>query len=65
MLCHVRGTLEIKKTWALCIGLVKAASTVPREALFVMLRRFGITDNIVIGLKTSALIKMKMCEDDS
>jgi hypothetical protein len=56
------------ETWALFIDLVKALYTVPREALFAILRRFGLPDhfvNIVIRLHENALINVKIGEDDS
>ena len=56
------------ETWALFIDLVKAFDTVPREALFAILRRFGLPDhfvNIVIRLHENALINVKIGEDDS
>ncbi len=56
------------KTWALFIDLVKAFDTVPREALFAILRRFGLPDhfvNILIRLHENALINVKIGEDDS
>ena len=56
------------ETWALFIDLVKAFDTVPREALFAILRRFGLPDYfviIVIRLHENALINVKIGEDDS
>jgi hypothetical protein len=50
------------------IDLVKAFDTVPREALFAIIRRFGLPDhfvNIVIRLHENALINVKIGEDDS
>ncbi len=50
------------ETWALFIELAKAFDTVPREALFAILRRFGLPDhfvNIVICLHENALINVK------
>ena len=50
-------------TWALFIDLVKAFDTVSREALFAVLRRFGLPDhfvNIVIRLHENAKIKVKV-----
>jgi hypothetical protein len=35
------------ETWALFIDLVKAFDTVPREALFAILHRFGLPDHFV------------------
>lgn len=55
-------------TWALFIDLVKAFDTVPREALFAILRRFGLPDhfvNIIIRLHEKAVIKVKIGEVDS
>ena len=34
-------------TWALFIDIAKAFDMVPREALFTVLRRFGISDHFV------------------
>lgn len=51
------------ETWALFIDLVKAFDSVPREALFAVLRRFGLPDhfvNIVIRLHEHARIKVKV-----
>ena len=51
------------ETWALFIDLVKAFDTVPREALFAVLRRFGIPDhfvNVLIRLHEKAVIKVKI-----
>ena len=48
------------ETWALFIDLVKAFDTVPREALFAVLRRFGLPDhfvNVVIRLHTNAVVR--------
>ena len=56
------------ETWALFIDLVKAFDTVPREALFAILRRFGLPDhfvNIVIRLHENAKIKVKFESVDS
>ncbi len=47
---------------------MKAFDTVPGEALFVILRRFGLPDHfvsIVIRLHENALINVKINEDDS
>ncbi len=47
---------------------MKAFDTVPRVALFAILRRFGLPDhfvNIVIRLHEGALINVKIGEDDS
>jgi hypothetical protein len=56
------------ETWELFIDLVKAFDTVPREALFAILRRFGLPDHfasILICLHQNALINVKIGEDDS
>ncbi len=56
------------ETWALFVDLLKAFDTVPREALFVILRCFGLPDHfvdIVICLHENALINVKIGEDDS
>ncbi len=50
---------HVLETWALFVDLVKAFDTVPREAMFAILRRFGLPDhfvNIVIRLHEHALI---------
>ena len=46
------------ETWALFIDLVKAFDTVPRGALFKILRKFGLPAhmvNIIIRLHTDAM----------
>ena len=51
------------ETWALFIDLLKAFDSVPREALFAVLRRLCLTDhfvNIVIRLHENARIKVKV-----
>ena len=51
------------ETWALFIDLVKAFDTVPRKALFAVLRRFGIPDhfvNVIIRLHENAVMKVKI-----
>ena len=56
------------ETWVLFVDLVKAFDTVPREALFAVLRRFGLPDhfvNIVIRLHENARIKVKVGEVES
>jgi hypothetical protein len=56
------------ETWALFIDLIKAFDTVPREALFAVLRRFGLPDhfvNVVIRLHTEARVMVKIGEEDS
>ena len=55
-------------TWALFIDLVKAFDTVPRDALFAVLRRFGLPDhfvNIVIRLHEGATVKFKVGDIDT
>ncbi len=55
-------------TWALFIDLVKAFDTVPREAVFATLCRFGLPGHfvhIVIRLHEKALINVKIGEEDS
>ena len=52
------------ETWALFIDLVKAFDTVPREALFAVLRRFGLPDHfvkVVMRLHFGAKVKVKIC----
>jgi hypothetical protein len=56
------------ETWALFIDLVKAFDSVSREALFAVLRRFGLPDhfvNVVIRLHEKAKIKVKVGEVES
>ena len=56
------------ETYALFIDLVKAFDTVPRDALFRVLRRFGMPDHfvdIVIRLHFGAKVKVKIGEVDS
>ena len=56
------------ETCALFIDLVKAFDTVPRDALFAVLRRFGLPDhfvNVVIRLHTNAVVKVKIGDVDS
>ena len=56
------------ETWALFVDLVKAFDTVPREALFAVLRRFGLPDhfvNVIIRLHKNAMIKVKVGAVDS
>ena len=56
------------ETWALYIDLVKAFDSVPREALFMILRRFGFPDhfvNIIIRLHSEAKIKVKIGDVDT
>ena len=55
-------------TWGLFIDLVKAFDTVSREALFAVLRKFGMPDHfisIVMRLHTGAVMKFKIGEVDS
>ena len=56
------------ETWVLFVDLVKAFDTVPREALFAVLRRFGLPDhfvNVVIRLHENARIKVKVGDVES
>ena len=56
------------ETWVLFVDLLKAFDTVPREALFAVLRRFGLPDhfvNIVIRLHENARIKVKVGDVES
>ena len=56
------------ETWALFIDLVKAFDSVPREALFAVLRRFGLPDhfvNVAIRLHENAKIKVKVGDVES
>ena len=54
-----------KETWACFIDLVKAFDSVPREALFNVLLRFGLPKhfvNIVLRLHTDAVMKFKISD---
>ncbi len=56
------------ETWALFIDLVKAFDTVSREALFAVLRKFGMPDhfiNILLRLHTGATMKFKIGDIDT
>jgi hypothetical protein len=56
------------ETWALFIDLVKAFDTVSREALWLILRKFGMPDhfiNIVIRLHNGATMRFKVGETDT
>ena len=56
------------ETCALFIDLVKAFDFVPREALFAVLRRFGLPDHfvtIVVRLHQNAIIKVKVGDVES
>jgi hypothetical protein len=56
------------ETWALYIDLVKAFDAVSREALWIVMRKFGMPDhfiNIVTRLHTGATIKLKIGDTDS
>ncbi len=56
------------ETWALFIDLVKAFDSVSREALFAILRKFGMPDhfiNIVMRLHTGAVMKFMIGDTDS
>jgi hypothetical protein len=55
------------ETWALYIDLVKAFDSVSREALFTVLRKFGMPDhfiNLLVRLHTNVTIKLKLGEED-
>jgi hypothetical protein len=55
------------ETWALYVDLVKAFDSVSREALFAVLRKFGLPDhfiNLVARLHTGVTIKLKLGDDD-
>ena len=57
-----------QETRALFIDLVKVFDSVSREALFAVLRRFGLPDhfvNVVIRLHVKAKIKVKVGEVES
>jgi hypothetical protein len=70
-LYSIQVTLQTRKTkglesFALFIDLVKVCvDSISREALFAILRRYGLPDhfvNIIIRLHTNATIKFKTCE---
>jgi hypothetical protein len=51
------------QTWVLFVDLVKAFDTVPRDALFAVLRRYGLPNhfvNVIIRLHKNAKIKVKI-----
>jgi hypothetical protein len=51
------------KTWALFIDLAKAFETALREALFAVLRRFGLPDHftkVVMRLHFEVKVKVKI-----
>jgi hypothetical protein len=55
-------------SWILFVDLVKAFDSVPRAALFAVLRRFGLPDhfiNLVIRLHKNAKVKVKIGDVDS
>jgi hypothetical protein len=55
-----------QSTWVLFIDLIKAFDSVPREALFIILRRYGLPDhfvNIIIRLHSDAKLLMKFGDD--
>ena len=54
-------------SWILFVDLVKAFDSVPRAALFAILRRFGLPDhfiNLAIRLHNDAKIKVKIGQID-
>jgi len=61
-----RGTID--GLFTTYLGLVKAFDSVPREALFAVLRRYGMPDHFVkvlIRLHYGAKVKVKIGEVDS
>jgi hypothetical protein len=55
-------------TWVLFVDLVKAFDTLPRGALFALLRRYGLPNhfmNIIIRLQKNAKIKVEIGSVDS
>jgi hypothetical protein len=52
-------------TWALFINLVKAFGAVPREALFAVLRQFGLVMRVQFGAKAKVNIGEQDSEVDS
>ena len=56
------------ESWGVYVDLVKAFDTVNREALWGVLRRFGMPDhfvNMLIRLYADAVIKVKIGEEDT
>jgi len=56
------------ETWGVYLDLVKAFGTVNREALWKVLRRFGIPDHLVsmlVRLHENAVIKVQFGEEDT
>jgi len=56
------------ETWGVYVDLVKAFDTVNREALWEVLRRFGIPDhfvNMLVRLHENAVIKVQFGEEDT
>ncbi len=52
-------------TWVLFIDLVKALDTVPRVALFIVLKKYGLTDvfvNVVKSLDENFTVKLSVGE---
>ena len=56
------------ESWGVYVDLVKAFDTVNREALWEVLRRFGMPDhfvNMLVRLHADAVIKVKIGEEDT
>jgi hypothetical protein len=56
------------ETWVLFVDLVKAFDTVPQDALFAVLRRYGLTNpfcDIIIRHYKNATTKLKIGSIDS
>ena len=56
------------ESWALFIDLVKAFDTIPRGALFAVMRLYGLPDHfirIALRLHIGAKVKVKIGEEES
>jgi hypothetical protein len=56
------------ETWVLFVDLLKAFDTLPRDALFAVLRRYGLLNDfvsIIIRIHKNSMIKVKICSVNS